>query len=511
MRKWVAYNLPSEPFALVIPALRRTRMKNPSKEQSIRFDRVPPQDVDSERALIGSLIQPVGTSEIIEKAIQIGVLPEIFYKKAHEFLCIAIYSLHEKESPVDLVTLSQELMSNGLLEQVGDVTYIDELLDATPTSVNMAYYAEIVIGNALKRSTVQQATKLYNDCFEHDVEIEYLIKQHTESLENLKELYQSKNNKKNGYTAKEISTMDIPESRWIVRNYVPEGLTLVAGAPKIGKSWFTLGLALATAYPYRSGIFLGSLPVENSGDVLYLALEDSIRRIKSRLFTLCKDNNFPDGLEFWTSIPTLSQGGVAKLEHWVQSKAKPRLIVIDVLEKIRDHAGAKFKNAYTEDYEDLGRLKTLADKTGISIVVVDHKRKADANDILDTISGSVGKQGAPDGLLIIRKARKESIGSLYRTGKDYDEDDEMAIKLDLDSGVGWSVIGNAEEIQLSSQRKAIVECLKSSNIPMTPKQIADTLGFNASYIRTTLRRLVEDKTISQYEFGKYVLNAENNH
>jgi hypothetical protein len=300
--------------------------------------------------------------------------------------------------------------------------------------------------------------------------------------------------------------MDIPESRWIVRNYIPEGLTLVAGAPKIGKSWFTLGLALATAYPQNAGVFLGSLPIENSGDVLYLALEDSLRRIKSRLFILCKDNNFPEGLEFWTFIPTLSQGGIAKLESWVQSKAHPRLIVIDVLEKIRDHANAKFKTAYTEDYEDLGLLKSLADKTGISIVVVDHKRKADANDILDTISGSVGKQGAPDGLLIIRKARKESIGSLYRTGKDYDEDDEMAIKLDLDSGVGWSIIGNADDCRLTEQRKAIIELLESSNEPMSPKQITDNLEINGGYIRTTLRRMVEEETIKQFGRGQYIVN-----
>jgi len=333
----------------------------------------------------------------------------------------------------------------------------------------------------------------------------HLIKQHNEILENLTELYGSAHDKKYGYTAKEISTMDIPESNWIVRNYVPEGLTLVAGAPKIGKSWFTLGLAIATAQPKETGVFLGYLPIESSGDVLYLALEDSLRRIKSRLFTLCKDNQFPEGLEFWTSIPTLSQGGIAKLEHWVQSKAHPRLIIIDVLEKIRDHANAKFKNAYTEDYEDLGLLKTLADKTDISIVIVDHKRKADANDILDTISGSVGKQGAPDGLLIIRKARKESIGSLFRTGKDYDEDDEMAIKLDLDSGVGWSIVGNAEEHRLTELQKSIVDILTEANEPMSPKQIADDLDTKATTVRGTLRRLENDQLVKQFGYGKYII------
>jgi len=152
-----------------------TMKKLHTKETGIRFDRVPPQDVDAERALLGSLIEPTGNNEIIEKAKHIGVLPEIFYKKAHEYICTAIFNLYEKETPVDLVTLTKELMGIGLLEQVGDVSYLDEIVDTALTCVNMAYYAEIVKENALKRSAIQQAVKLYNDAFEHDIEIDYLI------------------------------------------------------------------------------------------------------------------------------------------------------------------------------------------------------------------------------------------------------------------------------------------------------------------------------------------------
>jgi hypothetical protein len=475
-------------------------------DAGIRFDRVPPQDIDAERALLGSLIVPVGTRETIEKAKQIGVLPEIFYKTAHEYICVAIYNLYEKESPVDLLTLTRELLSMSLIEQVGDVAYLDELLDSTPTSANMAYYAEIVLENALKRAAIRQATKLYNDCFEHDIEIDFLIKQHNDSLDNLKELYHSSNGKTFAHKASDIVKMDIPDPKWIVKNYIPEGLSLISGPTKAGKSWLMLQLALATAQPGNIGIFLGILPVENSGNVLYLALEDSLRRIKSRLLKICKDNIIPEQLEFATDIPFMNQGGIAKLENWIQSKANPRLIIVDVLEKIRDHGGNKFKNAYEQDYEDLGRLKKLADKTNVSIVVVDHRNKSKPDDILDTITGSVGKQGAPDGLLILKKPRKEKVGTLYRTGKDYDEDDEMAIELDLEQGIGWSLIGNANEHQLTEQRKAIIELLETSNEPMSPKQIAEGLDVNAGYIRTTLRRLIEDKTIKQFGYGKYIVN-----
>ncbi len=484
----------------------RGLLMNKSEQQGIRFDRVPPQDIDAERALLGAMIEPIGTPETIKKAMINGVVPEMFYKESHRDICTTIYNLYDKNIPVDLVTLAKELEDNDLLEKVRGVPYLDELLDSTPTSTNILYYASIVKEYALTRKAIDASVRLYNKLFDYGAYSESIVKQYSTELLNIKNFYGKGIEKKYGYTAKEIAEMDIPEPLWIVRNYIPEGLTLIAGAPKIGKSWMTLQLALATAQPKETGIFLGVLPLESSGDVLYLALEDSVRRIKSRLYKLCRDENFPPRLEVWTEIPKLEKGGLGRMEYWIESKQDPKLIVIDVFEKIRDRDISKYKSAYTEDYEDLGKIKELADRTGISIVVVEHRRKMQADDILDSISGSVGKQGAPDGLLIIRRARREKIGSLFRTGKDYDEDDEMAIQLDIDSGVGWSLIGEASEVNFTEQRKAIVELLESTNEPMNPKQIADELEMDGGYIRKTLRRLLKDETIKQFGYGKYIVN-----
>jgi hypothetical protein len=475
-----------------------------TKENEIRFDRVPPQDIDAERALIGSLIEPVGTKETIEKAIRIGVLPEIFYKTAHQYLCTAILNLYEKESPVDLITLSQELMNTGLIEQVGDVSYLDELLDSTPTSKNMAYYAVIVKENKLKRSAIEKATKLYNDCFEHDIEIDFLIKQHNESMENLKELYNSGNGKSYGLSLEEIMAMDIPPSKWIVKNYIPEGLTLIAGPSKAGKSWLMYQLAIATATPNNNGMWLGSLPILNNGHVLYLALEDSIRRIQDRVNLLCQTSLRPSKIRCVIETPKLDTGGLSKIRHWIETTPESRLVIIDVWEKFVSHKSSS-KNAYQEDYENLEPLKKLAKDYRISIVIVDHKNKSNSADILDTIQNSVGKQGVPDGLIILKRLRKEKTGSLYRTGKDYDEDDEMAIKFDLTGGVGWSLIGNADEHQLTEQRKAIIELLESTNEPMSPKQIAENLEIKPDYIRKTLRRLIDTGMIKQFGRGQYIV------
>jgi hypothetical protein len=87
---------------------------------------------------------------------------------------------------------------------------------------------------------------------------------------------------KNGpetFTAADLMALELPPMRWAVPGVVPEGVTLLAGKPKVGKSWFTLGHGVATA---AGGVALGTKPVEQ-GEVLYLALEDNRRRLQGRL------------------------------------------------------------------------------------------------------------------------------------------------------------------------------------------------------------------------------------
>jgi hypothetical protein len=357
-------------------------MKQSQKSNPNRFDRVPPQDVDAERALLGAMIYgPNGTKENIKLAIQIGVIPEIFYKESHQGICTAIYNVYEKNIGVDLLTVVKELGIMGQLDKV-DVGYLDEMIDSTPNSANLKYYADIVQEEALRRAIIQRSVELYNDAFDSTSEIPYLIKQHQESLTNINELYGKNGNNKYGYTAKELEHLDLPEPEWIVKNYIPFGLSMLAGSPKMGKSFWTLDLAIAIA---MNGYFLGNIQVDSYGDVLYLALEDTFRRIKNRLSKTIPEGDYPDNLEFWTEIPKFNSGGMAKLEMWVKTKSNPKLIIIDVFQKIRDIKGNRNSNAYEDDYEELGRIKRFADNMNVAVLCVHHTRKADASDFLDPL------------------------------------------------------------------------------------------------------------------------------
>jgi hypothetical protein len=469
-----------------------------NQKKSIDLQQTPPNNPDAEFGLLSCLMN----KSCIEQAQSyIGEgLPDLFYIKQNQDICTAILNLYENDQAIVFVTIMKVL--NNINQNI-TADNIQLLIDYPSLPDHLISYLQIVKDEAYKRALIKKSYTLYQSLFDKDIEVEFLAEQSTQEMKTLNDFYAVKNNKKFGWNADEIVSMDITDPLWIVKDYIPEGLTLIAGAPKIGKSWMTLSLAIAVA---SNGRFLGSLPVDIGGDVLYLALEDSVRRIKSRLSILNPTQISLKKLTFWTDIPKINKGGLARLDHWIKAQKEPRLIVIDVLEKVRDRSATKFSNAYAEDYEELGRIKKLADDSNISIVVVHHKNKAVTEDIMDSISGSVGAQGVPDGILIIRKPRKESIGTLFRTGKDYDDDREMAIKFDLSNGVGWELMGEAEEFQLTDQREKIVDCLDLAEEALSPKQIADNCDMDPNYIRTTIRRMLSDGLIKQFGRGKYTVN-----
>src|SRR5215212_8360654 len=215
---------------------------------------------------------------------------------------------------------------------------------------------------------------------------------------------------KNAVSAKELMAIEFPLPRWIVPGIVPEGTTILAGKPKMGKSWLALGTSLAVA---AGGIALGTKRVER-GAVLYLALEDNPRRLQSRLKKLLPGGAAPEGLELATEWPRLGDGGLDALEAWLNTHPDARLVVIDTLAKIR--AGQSGKNLYKEDYEAVEPLVELAAHHNVAILIVHHLRKLGAEDPLDQVSGSMGLTGGADGALVLNRERGPTPISTSREG-----------------------------------------------------------------------------------------------
>ena len=210
--------------------------------------------------------------------------------------------------------------------------------------------------------------------------------------------------------ANTLQSVDYEPISFLVEDLLPPGLHLLAGAPKIGKSWLALWLCLQVAQGQPLWNF-STRPCE----VLYLCLEDSFQRIQSRLFDLTEDA--PSTLHFAVRSEQLHNGLVDQMEQFLQAHPATGLVVIDTLQRIRSTGNEA--NPYANDYRDIGVLKALADRHRIAVLLVHHLRKMNDDDPMNMISGTTGLSGATDSNFVLRKSkRRENTATLYCTGRD---------------------------------------------------------------------------------------------
>src|SRR5215212_3423803 len=278
-----------------------------------------------------------------------------------------------------------------------------------------------------------------------------------------------------GMTAAELMEMEFEPTRWVVPEVLPEGLSLLVGKPKKGKSWMGLGMCESVA---TGGVAFGVRHVEQ-GDALYLALEDNRKRLKRRLKKILNGDPAPDNMHLYTEWPRLDEGGAEQLDAWLTEHPDARLVVIDTLAKIRS-SEARGQNIYAEDYAALEQLLPLAAKHGVGIVVVHHLRKMAASDPLDEISSSTGLTAGVDGFLILRRTPGSKGPTLYVDGRDIEEPTEYALIWNINTAT-WTIEGDAEEVHISKERADILLTLNRHKLYMTPREVTDALGPAANY------------------------------
>ena len=298
-------------------------------------------------------------------------------------------------------------------------------------------------------------------------------------------------------SAADLMQMEFPPTEWIVPDVLPEGVTLLAGKPKMGKSWMTLGLAEAVA---SGGVTLGRQIKQ--GDVLYLALEDNLRRLQKRLGKILDGRSAPSRIEAHITWPRLPEGGTEKIDAWLFNHPEARLIVIDTLAKVRPLG--KGQNIYHQDYSALEELVSVSAHYGVAIVVVHHLRKQSASDPADEISGSTGLQGGVDGMMILRRAPGSKGPTLFVEGRDIEKPTEYALAWNPDTAT-WTIEGDAEEVHISKERQAILNVLGQSPDPMKPKEVAEALNAKPNNVKQTMFKMLEADQLIKDNEGNYFL------
>lgn len=308
-----------------------------------------------------------------------------------------------------------------------------------------------------------------------------------------------------GMTAADLQRRTFKPPRWIIHDLLPEGLTIQAGRPKIGKSWIGLDLCLAVAY---GGVAFGAYQVAQ-GKCLYLALEDNPRRLQGRMnMLLPPGQDAPESLILATEWPRFSTeaGGLRQLDQWLSANPDCRLVVVDTWAKVKPQSNGN-RNAYDEDSAQLSEVHSRAQKHGVAILVVHHLRKsASPDDWMEEISGSVGITGTADTLWHVSRGRGDPKGEWKLTGRDIGET-ELAATFNKDTG-HWTVEGRAQEVAKSREQSEILDVLRHHG-PLFPKEIADELGVERNNVQQRLKRLVEKGKVWKVG-GKYALETQTN-
>ena len=254
-------------------------------------------------------------------------------------------------------------------------------------------------------------------------------------------------------SAAQLMEKPIEPREFVVRGLLPQGLSILGGAPKIGKSWFVLDLCLhvATGEP-----FLG-LPV-TKGTAWYISLEDTPEHLYHRLGAITEDE--PDNLFFTTEedgIGTMADTLEKHIHNFVKQHPDTKLIVIDTFQLAR---GNSKEPSYAGDYADIQKFKQIADKRKIAILLVHHLRKMGDADPVNKLSGTTGIGGGVDTTFIMERSRKEDVAQVFCTGRAI-QPRVLELRFD-ETACAWNKISDSRESEnlLPPEMRTLLDFMK---------------------------------------------------
>jgi len=355
-------------------------------------DRIPPQNIEAEQAVIGAIfLEPASltlASEIL--------IPEDFYRAAHQKIYKVMLSLSDRGEPVDLVTVTSELANAKILEEVGGVSYLSDIANSVPTAANIEYYAKIIEEKSILRRLIRTATTIAQDGYSREDEVEALL---TEAEKTIMEVAQRKNagafkNIKDVLveTYDNIETLhsQVGEITGIPTGFVEldrmtagfqrNDLIIVAARPSVGKTAFALNIAQNVATKTDENVAIFSLEMGAEQLVMrMLCAEGNINAQALRTGSLTPE----DWSKLTMAMGSLSNSGIYIDDtpgiriNEIRSKCRRLkqesglgMILIDYLQLIQGSGGASKENRQQEVSEISRTLKALARELKVPVIAL---------------------------------------------------------------------------------------------------------------------------------------------
>lgn len=393
------------------------------------MERVPPQAIDAERAVLGALMM---TEADVAVMADVGELlkPISFYKAAHECIFQACLDLSQSDTAIDLVTMARQLKDNGELERVGGVPYLNEIMDSCPTAANAVYYAEIVRDAAIRRYLVIKGAEISNDALDDEIDTEAVIAKAekaimdvrapesrrqlvpvktavVEAFNHVKKLYET------GESIIGLSTgfgeIDRMFSGWQAGQYI-----VIGGRPGMGKSAFVQNIIYNAGVKQGEGCVMFSVETSSEAFTLRLLSQASQIELGALRSGHIRDTDFPALVDATSRISNApiwidDTGGISPSQmrqrlRQVQRHMEIKLIVLDYMQLM---LADERTNSPVEKLTNISLgLKNLAKEFGCPLVAVSQlsrkvEERPDKRPQLSDLRESGAIEQDADGVLLL--------------------------------------------------------------------------------------------------------------
>lgn len=294
----------------------------------------------------------------------------------------------------------------------------------------------------------------------------------------------------NGQDIKEAT---YPETEFIVPTVIPEGLTLLAAAPKIGKSWFVLQVAAAVS---EGATIFGGIQLAQPRRVLYMALEDSPRRIQKRLDIMGMD--YGRNVDFIFDLK--GNNAADMIAAWFTKwEAQKPIVIVDTYGRTLD---GEQDATYSRDYAGMANYKSII-PAGCSLLFVHHTKKADEGDFLQALSGTNGLAGAADTIIVLKRDRLSKDATLSITSREMEEAEHH---LNFNEKAVWTIgdrPASPQTPQGGTTGAIVTQILMDAPQALTRAEIAAKAYISIDSASGAIRRLKDQGTIIEPIPGRF--------
>jgi len=460
-------------------------------------ERMPPYSVEAEEAVLGSiLIDP----EALERVARVCAPPDFFIEK-NGWVFEACLAMRDRQEPIDFVTLVRELTARGQIDEAGGPAYISGLLNATPTAINADGYAKAVKRLSVRRGLLAILSDAAQLAYaEADDEI-VSLSEISNRLTALRYAAIARLSSESSIMpARDVLRTEWAEPVWIVPEMLPSGMGFLHGKPKSGKSWLMMQVACAKATGGR--VFDKKI---DPGRVLYFALEDHPRRLKSRANRQMWPHDTPIDFvlfeAFIREFGSLLEGGAERIAYLIEAHGYA-LVVVDTFSKaIGMHMRSSESNDAGAITKALAALQSLAQTQNACVMFIDHQSKAtnqESGDAIGDVYGSVAKAAVSDVMWGLFRERGKMGATLNITGRDIDE---ATLLLNFDKEFGlWNYEGDGAGLRMTQRRQEVLEAVEKLKRAML-QTIADYVRQPKSHTHERLSDLVASGLVREAREG----------